>query len=275
MEGSMKIKANGIDINYEIAGEGDCLVLIHGYPDTLDMWYNQVPEFSKKYKVLTVDVRGFGKSEITSGPYSMALFAEDLYGLLKALDIERACVLGFSMGGMIALTFVMSHPEMAAGLVMANSAVATGEVQPSPEDVAAMEERRKMMAEVFARGDMEAICEMMTVSAFSPGFKEKDPATFQKFKDIKMQNRIEPLQSIMQAMAQARTGPPPDLKQVKCPVLIIVGEADGLMAANNAESMARIIEKSTLKVFPTGHASALEAPQDFNQAVLDFMETVY
>ena len=271
----MKIKANGIDINYEIAGQGDCLVLIHGYPDTLDMWYNQVPEFSKKYKVVTVDVRGFGKSEITAGPYSMGLFAEDLYGLLKELNIEKACVLGFSMGGMIAMTFVLSHPEMAAGLVMANSAVATGEVQPSAEDMAAMQERQKMMADVFATGDMEAICEMMTVSAFSPGFKEKDPATFQRFKDIKMQNSFEPLQAIMQAMGEARTGPPPDLKQLKCPVLILVGEADGLMAANNAESMNRIIEKSTMKVFPTGHAAALEAPQDFNKAVLDFMETVY
>ncbi len=64
----MKIKANGIEINYELSGKGKTLVLIHGFTDNLNMWYNQVPEFAKQYQVLIYDVRGFGQTEKSAGP---------------------------------------------------------------------------------------------------------------------------------------------------------------------------------------------------------------
>jgi pimeloyl-ACP methyl ester carboxylesterase len=107
----MKIKANGIEMSYALCGKGKYLVLIHGFTDNLNMWYNQVPEFSKQYQVLTYDVRGFGQTEKTQGPHSMDLFADDLQGLLKALGLRSACVLGYSMGGRIALEFCMKYPQ--------------------------------------------------------------------------------------------------------------------------------------------------------------------
>ena len=94
----MKVRANGIDVNCEVSGEGRCLVLIHGFTDNLNIWFNQVPVFSKQHKVLTVDVRGFGRTEGGREPYSMRLFAADLYELLRALGIDSACVLGYSTG---------------------------------------------------------------------------------------------------------------------------------------------------------------------------------
>ena len=127
-------------MNYELAGEGECLVLIHGYSDNLNMWFNQTSGLSKHYRVLTYDVRGFGQTEKADTPYSMQLFSDDLYELLGALDIESACVLGYSMGGRIALEFAMNHPEMTNGIIFANSVMGS---PPDEEMVGRREELPK------------------------------------------------------------------------------------------------------------------------------------
>ena len=260
----MKITANGIEMHYEMQGEGKNLVLIHGYSDNLNMWYNQVPEFSKHSQVLSYDVRGFGKSEIGKGPYSMELYADDLYVLLKAFNMESACLLGYSMGGAIGLTFTLKHPDMVRGLVFANSGVGG---EPTPE----MEQAREMMLEVLKQGDIETIAEMMAVASFSPDFKEKDPEIFRKYKEIKMQNDPSPYVSIMEALFAAIENPP-DLSQIECPALIIAGESDAFMPLDVAQSMKNAIRHAVLKVMPTGHAAAIEAPEEFNAIVVEFLK---
>lgn len=262
--GVMRVHANGISMHYELSGEGLCVVLIHGYSDNLSMWYNQVSEFTKNYQVLTYDVRGFGETEITKGNYSMKLFAEDLYELLQVLNIKSACVLGYSMGGRIGLEFALTHSDMTVGLIFANSGIGA----PTSSEV---EERRKVMMNILQKGNIEEISEMMTVSSFSPGFNEKDPVIFQKYKAIKMQNNPLSYHEIMQMMVAEATAPP-DLGRLICPTLIIAGESDGFMPLDVAETMKRSIKDAVLKVLPTGHAAALEAPESFNKAVLDFLE---
>lgn len=206
----MKIEANGIVMNYELAGEGPCLALIHGAGDNLKMWYNQVPVFSQRYQVLAYDVRGFGQTQSPQGEYSMALFAEDLYQLLQALKIGEAFLLGYSMGGRIALE-------------LANSGV--GGPRP-PQAV----ERFRAMVELLQKGDVVTLAEEMTTGAFSPGFKSRNPEAFERYKAVKPE--ADP-QSFARAMKQAIPG-------------------------------------SELMVMPTGHAAAIEAPQSFNAAVLEF-----
>jgi len=259
----MKIKANGIQINYELSGKGKNLVLIHGFTDNLNMWYNQVPAFSKNYQVLTYDVRGFGQTEKSAGPFSMDMFADDLHELLKALGIGSACVLGYSMGGRIALEFCMKYPQEATGLIMANSVVGT---PTTPE----REERTKMMVEMIQAGNNEVISEIMTANSFSPGFKEKDPTTFNQYKAIKLQNDPSGYLPVMMAMGAAATVPV-DLKRVKCPVLMLAGTADMFMPLNVAEEMHKKMKGTELKTFPTGHIAAIEAPKAFNEAVLAFL----
>ena len=260
----MKVTANGIEINYEMQGQGENLVLIHGYSDNLNMWYNQVPEFSKHYQVLSLDVRGFGKSEIGKSSYSMEICADDLYELLKALNMESACLVGYSMGGRIGLSFTLKHPDMVRGLVFANSGVG-GETTPQ------VEEARKMMLEVLKQGDIEAIAEMMAVASFSPDFKERDPETFNKYKKIKLQNDPSPYVPIIESLFAA-IGDPPDLSQIQCPALIIAGENDGFMPLDVAQSMKNAIPNAVLKVLPTGHASAIEVPEEFNAIVMEFLK---
>jgi pimeloyl-ACP methyl ester carboxylesterase len=259
----MKIKANGIEMNYTLSGKGKTLVLIHGFTDNLNMWFNQVPVFSQDYQVLTYDVRGFGLTEKMPGPFSMDMFAEDLHELLKALGLSSACVLGYSMGGRIALEFCLKYPREATGLVMANSVVGA----PATPD---REERTKMMIEMIQQGNNEMISEIMTVNSFSPGFKEKDPAVFNRYKAIKLQNDPSGYIPVMMAMGAAAQGPV-DLNQIKCPVLMLAGTSDNFMPLSVAEEMHKKIKWAVLKTFPTGHIAAIEAPESFNEAVLDFL----
>jgi len=270
----MKTKLNDVEINYEVHGQGPCLVLIHGFSDNLTMWYNQVPEFSKSYQVLTYDVRGHGQTKVLQGGYSMDLFTEDLWKLLEFLQIQKACVLGYSMGGRIGLSLALRYPEKTAGLIFANSGVTGPDVQPSPEQIEEMMARRQQMLVLIETNDIEVIADVMAERSFSPGFKGKNPEAFQKYKEVKLQNSPSAYKIIMEDMMAAMAYPP-DLSQLQCPALIIAGDQDGFMAPDVAHSMAKALKDSTLALFPTEHASAIEAPREFNQAVLDFLEGIY
>lgn len=267
----MKIKTNGLMMNCEVTGEGECLVLIHGFTDNLNMWANQVAEFSKTCKVLTLDVRGHGQTEAPSGALSMDLFAEDIQGLLEALKIEKACVLGYSMGGRIGLQFALKHPEKVTGLVFANSGIAGVGYQIPEEQMKEMVARREQMMELYQSNDIERIADSMAERSMTPGMREKNPELFKKYKAIKLQNNPEHYFAIMQAMGAAAASPP-DLSQIKCPALIIAGDQDLFMSMDVTLFMAKTMPRALMKVFSTGHASAMEVPKEFNQAVLDFMK---
>lgn len=262
----MKIRANGIEVNCRLSGEGECIVLIHGFGDNLDIWHNQEVAFAGRYRTLAYDVRGFGQTKGNGEPYSIELFAGDLYELLRALDIKSACIVGFSMGGRIAVEFALAYPEVTKALILANTGVGAF---PKTE----MESHRKIMAELLKKGNIEAIADMTTRGSFSRGFAKQNPAVIQRCKEIRMQNDPSDYLAIMEAVDDALDATP-DMSLIKCPTLIITGENDTLMGEPVAQQMKDLIENAELKILPTGHASALEAPESFNNAVLDFMDEI-
>lgn len=261
----MKVRANGIVINYETVGDGDCLVLIHGAGDNLRMWYEQTPVFSRHYRVLAYDVRGFGETECPQSDVDMPLLAADLRELLRSLDVESAFLLGYSTGGRIALRFAVDQPQTARALVLANSNTGLG--TPSPE----AQERRQRLMDALERGDLETVAEEMTASSFSPGLKERNSALFERYKQIKLANDAACFARVWKAMAQAR---PPDLGRLSCPVLLIAGEHDAFAPLESMRQTQAAIPGSRLEALPAGHASALEAPEQFNNVVLDFLAAV-
>lgn len=261
----MKIKANGISMNCEIKGRGENFVLIHGAGDNLNMWYHQVPLFSKSYRVIAYDVRGAGKTDRPEGEYSISLFAKDAYELMKGINVESACFLGYSMGGRIALELALNHPEMVKALVLANSSV--GSVLASPEAA----ERRRQMLELLEKGDTRKFAEMMATSAFSPGFRAKNPAEFEKYMKVKLQSKPDGIARIIRSLGVPAS--PPELGKVKCPVLLIAGENDLYMDVEQGKKTQGAISGSKLVILPTGHAAAIELPDKFNSAVLKFIST--
>ena len=261
----MKIRANGIMMRYELTGEGDCLVLVHGAGDNLRMWYGQAPLFSREYRVLTYDVRGHGETECPDSPVDMSVLAADLRELLRALGIDVAFVLGYSMGGRIGLQLALDEPAIVRALILSNSGIGLG---PPPAGAA---ERRQRLIAALRQGDLETVSEQMTTSSFSPGLKERDPALFERYKAIKLANDAQSFARVWGSMAQAQ---PPDLSRLSCPVLLIAGEHDAFMPLESARLTHAAIPGSRFEVLPTGHAAALEAADEYNRIVLDFLADV-
>ena len=259
----MKIKANGILMNYKIKGKGESLVLIHGAGGNLNMWYHQIPVFSNSYRVIVYDVRGAGKTEIPEAKYSISVFVEDVYELMKAIGVEDAYFLGYSMGGRIALELATNHPEMVKALVLANSPVRSAPLSP--------ENRRQRHAtlDLIDKGDIKAVAEVIATGAFSPGFKSKNAAEFAKYMKVVLQNKAPGLARILRSPETATN--PPDLGKVKCPVLLVMGTNDPYMQVEQGKQAQEAIAGSRLVILPTGHATALELPHEFNAAVIEFL----
>jgi pimeloyl-ACP methyl ester carboxylesterase len=169
----MKIQANGISMNYEVAGDGKWLTLVHGAGDNLEAWWNQVPVFSLSYKVLVYDVRGYGQTETPSGEYSTDILVEDLYELLKVLGINETYLLGYSMGGRIVVGLTLAHPEMVKALIIANSGFAP--IQRSEEEMKEMTKLREQRMKIVEEQGLEPIMDESTAMVFSAGWPEKNP----------------------------------------------------------------------------------------------------
>jgi len=262
----VKIECNGISMHYEVMGKGSNLVLIHGAGDNLDMWYHQVPVFSQNYRVITYDIRGFGKTSGSVIDYSMSLLADDAYQLMKSIDVAEGYFLGYSMGGRIALELAINNSEMVKGLILANSSISP--VTPSPENI----ERRQVTIELLEKGDMPRAAEMMTTSAFSPGFKSKHPEEFDRYMKVKLQNKPDNVARVMHMLGSSRV--PSDVSKIQCPVLLIVGEKDFYMGVEQGKQAQGMLTNSELVILPTGHAAAIELPDKFNKEVKDFLRRV-
>src|SRR5579864_6089252 len=104
-------RVGDIAINYEVQGDGEPLIMINGLADDLTSWAAQTEEFARHYKTIVFDNRGIGGTDKPAGKYTTAQMAADARGLLDALGVERAHVIGTSMGGMIAQEFAINYPE--------------------------------------------------------------------------------------------------------------------------------------------------------------------
>ena len=119
-----KIRANGIELHYWQSGQGPDVVLVHGLGGNLAGWHlTMVPELQRHHRVTTYDLRGHGRSEAPARGYTTRDMAEDLAGLLDALDIPRASVVGHSWGADIALHFALLHPARVSDLVLIEAAL--------------------------------------------------------------------------------------------------------------------------------------------------------
>lgn len=259
----MKINANGITINCEIAGKGENLVLIHGAGDNLSMWYHQTPVFSRHFRVITYDVRGSGATESPEEDYSLPLLVDDLYELLKALQIKKAFFLGYSMGARIALDLTIMHPEVINALVLANSSLGLIKIP------AKMLERRKQVSQLLSMNDIAGAAQIMTGGVFSPDFKSMHPEEFQRYMNVKLMNHPASMAGLLQMKVKSTRLA--DLKKIKCPVLLIGGENDLLVKFETVVKAHHALVNSQVVMLTAGHASPVEVPDTFNSIVLDFL----
>jgi pimeloyl-ACP methyl ester carboxylesterase len=273
-------KVDSIELYYEEHGNGDPLLLIMGLGTDSTGWLLQVPDFASHYRTITFDNRGVGRSSKPNGPYTIGQMAEETAGLLDALGIERAHVLGVSMGGMIAQELALRHPTRVRGLVL-------GCTYPEPD--AEIEQQRENSLSRFG-GIMTAGGEMqIDLSALDPMsfFQHLLPLVFnQDFLEREMARLTEIFGAALQygfsmpailgqvaaAMGHKTTDRLPDIQS---PTLVITGDADRLIPPANSDILARHIPGARLVKVPGGsHGFNFETPEIFNREVLNFLSSV-
>jgi pimeloyl-ACP methyl ester carboxylesterase len=256
---------------YEAAGEGAPLVLAHaGFVDSR-MWDDQWPEFTQRYRVIRFDMRGYGKSDRATGPVSRR---EDLYQLLRELDIERAAMLGCSLGGTVILDAALEHPGMVSALVVVSAAPSGFELRGEPPRYF-----REMMA-AGAQGDLARVSELqlrMWLDGPQREPEQVDPGVRRRAAEM---NRIPVANGTwgIADMQPARPLDPPAarrLGEIQVPTLVVAGALDDPEILRAAEVMATGISGARKKIIPGGaHLPSMEQPAEFNQAVLDFLAGV-
>jgi len=258
----VKVKTNGIEINYEIAGEGPWVTLSHSLACNLNMWDEQMAALARRYKVLRFDTRGHGKSAAPAGPYTLEQMADDVKGLLDALDIRQTHWVGLSMGGMIGETFALKYPGVFKSLVLADTTARR------PPNAAQMWSERTRMAQ---EKGMDALVEGTLARWFTEPYRNTHKAVMARItNDI----RATPVAGFIGCCeAIARVDVLDRLKEIKCPALVLVGEEDHGTPPEMARAIHENLPGSELIIIKgAAHLSNIEQTAVFNEAMLAFLD---
>jgi pimeloyl-ACP methyl ester carboxylesterase len=247
------INVNGVRLAYERRGQGTPMVLLHGYPLDHHLWDDLVPLLEDTFDLILPDLRGFGGSSTVDSFYAMEDIASDITALLDYLKIEKAAIVGHSMGGYVALAFARLYPERVRGLGLVSS-----QVLADPPD--RKEGRYKSAAEVADKG-IASVVETMT-----PKFTSN--RELQKFARESME-RQQPAAYIgaLKAMAE-RVDSTPLLSKLNIPVVIVHGDADALIPIDRArEVKAAVVHAHLVEVHGAGHMPMMEAKEQTAEAL--------
>jgi len=267
-----KVKANDIQIAYEIRGSGPPLLLIAGVGYSAWFWHKIVPELAEYYQVITFDNRGAGGSSHSAGPYTVSMMAADTAGLLDALEIKNAYVMGHSLGGFIAQELVVTRPELVSKLILASTNHGGQQVIPiTPEAMEVLTNRQGDLLELVKRG---------IAIACAPGFMERNLALAQELINYRFTNPVPPAQYQAQVMAGAGMATLTDeqvaqrMQAIQVPTLILFGEFDRVVPPGNADLLAKKIDDAWIEIIPaTGHIFPIENPSDTFAAIHEFLSS--
>jgi pimeloyl-ACP methyl ester carboxylesterase len=263
-----KIKVNDIDIYYEIHGEGDPLILIHGSPANIDWWTPTfIKEISKKYKIIIFDNRGAGRSDDPNVEYSIKTLANDTVDLIDALNIDNTYILGHSMGGMIAQELALNYSERIEKLVLCSTNCG------GPEQIPPTNEAMKIMGGITGGKTPKEVAKLTIPLCFSEDFIKNNP----DFIEFIIQQIIKaPTNSnsfIRQHKAIMTFHAGRNLKKINISTLIMHGEKDIMVPPQNAEIISNLIPNAKLILLNnSAHLLYLEETELFIKNLLDFLK---
>jgi 3-oxoadipate enol-lactonase len=265
---SGRVAANGQQLYYEIHGEGPPLVLVMGIGYDSSLWtLGQVPALSRRFQVVILDNRDAGRSSAVSTPYTIADMADDLAGLLDALDIEQTHVLGLSMGAMIAQEFALRHADRTARLVLTGTGGAPARSAFDPIRTWSWVKANDATGETFVGQQFTWL--------FSTAFL-RNPDAVQQTSTLLASNPnpMTPEAYERQAQAYLQFDSLDRLGAITAPTLVIAGEQDLLTPPWIAREVADAIPDARFEVIRgtgSSHAVPIERPDDFNQLVSNFL----
>jgi 3-oxoadipate enol-lactonase len=259
----MKIRANGIDINYEIHGKEGApwLVLSHSLACSVRMWDPQIAALKDKYRVLAYDTRGHGATEAPKGAYTLEQLADDLAALLKALNVDKAHFCGLSMGGMIGQTFALMYPGVFRTLMLADT------TSRYPAEAGPLWAERIKTAETKG---MEPLAQPTLERWFTEPFRKANPAVVDGIRKLIVATPVAGYVGCSHAIPKINLSA--RLKEIQCPILVIVGADDPGTPVSMAKEIHDSAPGSKLVVLPqAAHLANLEQPAGFTRAMEEFL----
>ena len=252
---------HGTKLYYEALGKGPAVVLIHGGLVDSRLWDDQMKLLSKRFRVVRYDLRGYGRSAAAAEPFS---HLEDLRGLLDFLKIEKATLVGLSLGGIVAADFALEHAGRVERLVLVGPGL-RGDKQPPPKDAAAALEAMRQGAEAFA----DASLKRELYAAVRPGTCEHA-----RLRQMLLDN-FKALPSLRPGLIKYPETPTAErLADIKAPTLVIIGSRDGQNLRNIADTLASQIPGARkVMIQGSSHHPPVEKPKEFNRALLNFLMT--
>jgi 3-oxoadipate enol-lactonase len=259
-----KVRVDDIEMYYVEAGAGDPLVLVMGFGGDHLAWGFQMPAFAARHRVIAFDNRGAGQTDTPDAPYTIRMMADDTVGLMDRLGIDRAHILGVSMGGMIAQEIALNHPHRVRTLQLhCTFARADHHLRVLGETWRVL--RTKLTREETMRAMMLWLFEPATYNEradfvetlIANGLSNPHPQSLTGF--------VRQFDAITAHDAVDRLG------KITCPTLVSTGERDALISPTFSRELAARIPAAAHRTLPGGHVYFWEHPNQFNEMCLEFL----
>lgn len=270
-------EVNEIKICYEIHGEGEPLLLVHGWGGSKEGWFVQVNALSKYFKVIIFDNRGAGKSSRPNYPYTMDMYADDIDSLLDFLNIERTHLLGESLGGMIALNFILKYPNRVNKFILINSWPGFPNEQGpdiySKGKIAYFEELQKDPLNAFLNAAKASYSrEFFKMMKENPKKKFHGIWSVEDLVNIDLAKPLTPEDNKNAADAVKGHNVTDRLHEIKIPTLLICGEKDRIATLSVQSKMHELIPNSRFKVIRDArHGVSKEKAPEVNEIIENFL----
>lgn len=257
--------SHGRNIYYERQGQGPAIVFLHGAGSNGATWWQQLPAFTPHYSCVLMDIRCFGRSGAPVSEFLLTHFVDDLLAVLDQEKIERAALIGQSLGGMVALRTALEHPQRVSAFVSCDSSMAINH----PRQLQILEERlrkvtgmaieQRSLGRWFLEHRPAHAALYAQINHFNPSFHTIAPNEWQA-----AMTGLHEQPGALIPMAR--------LREVSCPTLLLVGQEDPIVPVDILQEVQALIPGSELTVVKdAAHSAYFEQPDVFNARVLDFL----
>jgi pimeloyl-ACP methyl ester carboxylesterase len=236
----MRVTVDDATIDVATDGKGEAIVLIHGFPMTRDIWDAQAEKLAEHMLVIRPDLRGMGRSSVPDGPYLMETLAADIAAALDAHSIDRAAIVGHSLGGYVAMAFCRMYSERVTQLVLVCSRLAAD----SPETA---RNREELADRAERENRIEVVVDAYVPRLFAPATLEARSPVAIRAREIAARNTPRGAAAMLRGMAQ-RVDSYDIAEDLHMPVLIVAGAADQVNDLGEAEEMRRAFPRAELQV---------------------------
>ncbi len=265
-----RITVNGLNYNVDVHGSGVPLVMLHGFTGSVENWHPLVGHLEQYTTAILIDLPGHGRSDAPPDParYEMTAVARDLAKLLQALTASPVNLLGYSMGGRLALYMAVHYPDLVKTLILESASPGLAEAQ----ERLARRKRDEALADAIEREGVAAFVSYWENLPLFASQKRLPEAVRQQLRAQRLRNRPHGLANSLRGMG---TGVQPplwdDLTHVRQPVLLMAGELDAKFARIAKQMQARLPHAQLDIVPDAGHTIHLEQPGAFEGQVITFI----